>query len=80
MFDVKVGLDVHGRPPCCVAHGVVEWSPVSCDVKMKQPSGGPQISLSISCNASEEAGQLVSASAYINFHNDANCWLSEELN
>jgi len=80
MFDVEVGLDVRGRPPCLVVRGVVEWSPASCDVKMKRPSGGPRVPLSISCNASEEAGQSVSASAYIDFHNDANCWLNEELN
>jgi len=60
MFNVKVGLDVRGRPPHRVVRGVVEWLPASCDVKMKRPSGGPRVPLSVSCNASEEAGQSVS--------------------
>jgi len=55
-------------------------SPASCDVKMKRPSGKPRVPLSISCNASEETGQQVLASAYIDFHNNAKRWLSEELN
>jgi len=56
MFNVEVGLDVRGRPLRHVVGGVVEWSPASCNLMMKRPSGGPQVPLSISCNASEEAG------------------------